>query len=93
MECFIFTDTILLLLLKEPEDVTAGARDGSINVLRCLKMWYDLSSDVFLISVNIIDRFLTKMKVCILLFTFIFNTAFLVLIIWNYYNISQILIR
>lgn len=48
---------------EEPGDVTSGARDGSINVLRCLKMWYDLSSDVFLISVNIVDTFLTKMKV------------------------------
>lgn len=48
---------------KEPGDVTAGARDGSINVLRCLKMWYDLSSDVFLTAVNIVDCFLTKMKV------------------------------
>lgn len=60
----VFTPNIQIVSqAKEPEDVTAGARDGSINVLRCLKMWYDLSSDVFLISVNIIDRFLTKMKV------------------------------
>lgn len=48
---------------QEPGEVTTGARDGSVNVLRCLKMWYDLSSDVFLLSVNIVDRFLTKMKV------------------------------
>lgn len=51
-----------------PEDsnngeVTVGARDGAAHVLRCLKMWYDLSSDVLFVAVNLVDRFLSKMKV------------------------------
>merc|ERR1712038_1704757 len=37
-------------------------RDGSSHVLRCLKVWYDLPSDVFFGAVSSIDRFLTKMK-------------------------------
>lgn len=45
------------------DDITAISRNRSINVLRCLKMWYDLSSDVFIVAVNIVDRFLSKMKV------------------------------
>lgn len=44
-------------------EVTLGIRDGSAHILRCLKVWYDLPSDVLFVSVNIMDRFLTKMKV------------------------------
>lgn len=44
------------------DEITQGARDGSAHVLRCLKVWYDLPSDVFFIAINLIDRFLTKMK-------------------------------
>ncbi|KAL1138946.1 hypothetical protein AAG570_009008 [Ranatra chinensis] len=44
-------------------EVTIGIRDGSAHVLRCLKMWYDLPSDVLFIAANLMDRFLTKMKV------------------------------
>lgn len=39
-----------------------GARDGSAHVLRCLKVWYDYPSEVFFIAINLMDRFLTKMK-------------------------------
>lgn len=51
-----------------PEDsnngeVTVGARDGAAHVLRCLKMWYDFPSDVLFVAVNLVDRFLSKMKV------------------------------
>lgn len=51
-----------------PEDsnngeVTVGARDGAAHVLRCLKMWYDFPSDVLFVAVNLVDRFLTKMRV------------------------------
>lgn len=52
----------------EYDDITAISRNRSINVLRCLKMWYDLSSDVFIVAVNIVDRFLSKMKVLIIHF-------------------------
>jgi cyclin G2 len=43
--------------------ITSGMRDGSAHVLRCLKVWYDLPSDVFFGAVSSIDRFLAKMKV------------------------------
>ena len=43
--------------------ITCGMRDGSAHVLRCLKVWYDLPSDVFFGAVSSIDRFLAKMKV------------------------------
>jgi cyclin G2 len=42
--------------------ITCGMRDGSAHVLRCLKVWYDLPSDVFFGAVSSIDRFLAKMK-------------------------------
>lgn len=38
-------------------------RNGSAHVLRCLKVWYDLPPDTFFNAVNIMDRFLTRMKV------------------------------
>lgn len=44
-------------------DITCGTRDGAAQVLRCLKMWYELPSDVLFTAVNLVDRFLTKMKV------------------------------
>lgn len=43
-------------------EVTVGIRDGSAHVLRCLKVWYDMPSDVLFVAVNFMDRFLTKMK-------------------------------
>ena len=57
-----------------------GMRDGSAHVLRCLKVWYDLPSDVFHTALANIDTFLAKMKVNILdLITFIdcLNASFL----------------
>jgi hypothetical protein len=46
--------------------ITSGMRDGSAHVLRCLKVWYDLPSEVFFTAVSSIDRFLAKMKVNLL---------------------------
>ena len=46
--------------------ITSGMRDGSAHVLRCLKVWYDLPSDVFFGAVSSIDRFLAKMKVSLI---------------------------
>lgn len=43
--------------------VTSGQRDGSAHILRCLKVWYDLPSDVFFSGMLSVDRFLAKMKV------------------------------
>ncbi|CAH1402352.1 unnamed protein product [Nezara viridula] len=50
-------------LPRERQDVTIGIRDGSAHVLRCLKIWYDLPPDVFFVATNLMDRFLTKLKV------------------------------
>lgn len=54
-----------LCLPTKPQsgEITCGARDGSAHVLRCLKMWYDLPPDVLFNAINMLDRFLTKMKV------------------------------
>ena len=43
--------------------ITSGQRDGSAHILRCLKVWYDLPSDVFFTAMLSVDRFLAKMKV------------------------------
>lgn len=42
--------------------ISPGMRDGSAHVLRCLKVWYELPSDVFHTAVANIDTFLAKMK-------------------------------
>ncbi|XP_039289240.1 cyclin G isoform X2 [Nilaparvata lugens] len=44
-------------------EVTVGIRNGSAHVLRCLKVWYDMPSEVLFVALNIMDRFLTRMKV------------------------------
>ena len=49
--------------IVESATITSGMRDGSAHVLRCLKVWYDLPSDVFFNAISSIDRFLSKMKV------------------------------
>ncbi|KAJ8688584.1 hypothetical protein QAD02_024379 [Eretmocerus hayati] len=46
----------------QSDEITIGSRDGSAHVLRYLKVWYDFPSDVFFIAINLMDRFLTKMK-------------------------------
>lgn len=48
---------------QKANEVTFGMRDGSAHILRCLKVWYDLPSDVLFCAINFLDRFLTKMKV------------------------------
>jgi len=58
---FVYIITEQFLFVQDDE-ITIGARDRSAHVLRCLKVMYDLSSDVFFIAINLIDRFLTKMK-------------------------------
>ena len=37
-------------------------RDGAAHVLRCLKVWYDLPSAVLLDALNMMDRFMSRMK-------------------------------
>lgn len=49
--------------VQQNGEVTVGARDGAAHVLRCLKVWYDLPSDVLVVAVNLVDRFLAKMRV------------------------------
>ncbi|XP_073981127.1 cyclin G [Rhodnius prolixus] len=48
---------------QDGHEVTVGIRDGSAHVLRSLKIWYDLPSEVLFVAANLMDRFLTKMKV------------------------------
>nr|CAD7426062.1 unnamed protein product [Timema monikensis] len=50
-------------LALDRNEITQGVRDGSAHVLRCLKVWYDLPSDVLFVAINLMDRFLTRMKV------------------------------
>lgn len=57
-----YQPNLLLPTTAQNDEITIGARDGSAHVLRCLKVWYDLPSDVFFIAINLMDRFLTKMK-------------------------------
>lgn len=52
----------LFFIIKDGE-ITIAERDGAAHVLRCLKVWYDLSNDVLFTAINLVDRFLTKMKV------------------------------
>jgi cyclin G2 len=49
-------------VLSSSSGISHGMRDGSAHVLRCLKVWYDLPSDVFHTAVSNIDTFLAKMK-------------------------------
>lgn len=46
-----------------PSDVSILARDGAVNTMRYMKVWFDLPEDVWFIAVNLLDRFLTRMKV------------------------------
>ncbi|XP_067613559.1 cyclin G-like isoform X3 [Eurosta solidaginis] len=55
--------TVLLLPRESKREVTAGGRDGSAYVLRCLKMWYELPSDVLFSAMSFVDRFLDRMTV------------------------------
>ncbi|XP_072762447.1 cyclin G isoform X2 [Anoplolepis gracilipes] len=50
------------LPLTLQDEISIAARDKSAYILRCLKVMYDLSSDVFFIAINLMDCFLTKMK-------------------------------
>lgn len=55
--------TVLLMPKESRREVTAGGRDGSAYVLRCLKMWYELPSDVLFSAMSLVDRFLDRMAV------------------------------
>ncbi|KAK9511424.1 hypothetical protein O3M35_000084 [Rhynocoris fuscipes] len=48
---------------QDGSEITVGIRDGSAHVLRSLKIWYELPSEVLFIAANLMDRFITKMKV------------------------------
>lgn len=45
------------------QGISPGMRDGSAHVLRCLKVWFELPTDVFHTATANIDTFLAKMKV------------------------------
>lgn len=57
--CYFYNS---FFIIKDGE-ITIAERDGAAHVLRCLKVWYDLSNDVLFAAINLVDRFLTKMKV------------------------------
>ncbi|XP_023336528.1 cyclin G [Eurytemora carolleeae] len=44
------------------QGISPGMRDGSAHVLRCLKVWFELPTDVFHTATANIDTFLAKMK-------------------------------
>jgi len=44
------------------QGISPGMRDGSAHVLRCLKVWFELPTDVFHAATANIDTFLAKMK-------------------------------
>lgn len=44
------------------QGITPGMRDGSAHVLRCLKVWFELPTDVFHAATANVDTFLAKMK-------------------------------
>lgn len=56
-------NTECLNLQQDGGEISMRMRNGSAHVLRCLKVWYDLPADTFFNAVNIMDRFLTRMKV------------------------------
>jgi cyclin G2 len=58
-----FQPSLYLPQESQEGEITIGTRDGAAHVLRCLKVWYDLPSDVLFTAINLVDRFLTKMKV------------------------------
>ncbi|CAL1679202.1 unnamed protein product [Lasius platythorax] len=51
-----------LPITMQKDDISIAARDKSAYILRCLKVMYDLSSDVFFMAINLMDCFLTRMK-------------------------------
>lgn len=55
--------TVVFIFRTQDGEITIGTRDGAAHVLRCLKVWYDLPNDVLFTAINLVDRFLTKMKV------------------------------
>ncbi|XP_059473374.1 cyclin G [Neocloeon triangulifer] len=52
----------LPLVARDNSEVTAGMRDETVQVLRCLKVCFDLPAEVLLLATLSMDRFLTKMR-------------------------------
>lgn len=63
LEKMYVADSECLNLQQDGGEISMRMRNGSAHVLRCLKVWYDLPADTFFNAVNIMDRFLTRMKV------------------------------
>ncbi|CAB3370146.1 Hypothetical predicted protein [Cloeon dipterum] len=49
-------------LARDENEVTSGMRDETVQVLRCLKVCFDLPAEVLLLATLSMDRFLTKMR-------------------------------
>lgn len=48
---------------QQPGDVSMQGRDGAVHTMRYLKVWFDLPDDVYFGAINLLDRFLSRMKV------------------------------
>lgn len=55
--------TNLFVVDQNSEEDALLARDSAAQKLRFLKVWFELPSQVFITCINLLDRFLTKMKV------------------------------
>lgn len=79
--------TKYLNLQQDGGEISMRMRNGSAHVLRCLKVWYDLPADTFFNAVNIMDRFLTRMKVRhrITIIDFICSEVKCINMLWSYY--------
>lgn len=54
---------LIAYLDQQPGEVALSARDGIVHLMRYLKVWFDLPSNVYFTAVSLLDRFLTRMKV------------------------------
>ena len=53
----------MICCLQDERKVSAADRDNCVMTLRCLHLFYGYSPETFALAVNLLDRFLTKVKV------------------------------
>lgn len=55
-----------LLVIQEelqPWEVTVSDRDRAVNILRLLRIWFDVPHNVFFTAATYLDLFLSRLKV------------------------------
>lgn len=57
------SQSVLSCLDRKPWEVTMSDRDGTVQQIRFLKVWFDLPQTVLFSAVSYLDHFLTRMKV------------------------------